>query len=127
MQLTAADPAIRDLLEGLALAALVAEGILAGDQVSRAALLKTSGEALLASGNDLATLRAEVGTAEAHIAGTAARNSAEASALEIARGGLIAADPYDTASALEAVQTQIETLYTLTARLSRLSLTDYLG
>ena len=57
----------------------------------------------------------------------AIRNAAEASALQIARNGLVAADPYDTATAIQAVQTQIETLYTLTARLSRLSLTDYLG
>lgn len=126
MDVTAAGPAIRDLLKGLALGALVADGILASDPAGRAALLKRSGETLIAAGNDMVTLRARVGTVEAHIADVAARNSAESSALGIARNGLIAADPYDTASALEAVQTQIETLYTLTARLSRLSLTDYL-
>lgn len=127
LDLTAADPAIRDLLEGLALGALVADGILPGDQTGRALLLKTSGEALIASGNDMAALRARIGTTEAQISDAATRNSAESSALDIARTGLIAADPYDTATALEAVQTQIETLYALTARLSRLSLTDYLG
>lgn len=127
MDLTAADPAVRDLLEGLALGALVAGNILPGDSTGRAFLVKTSGEALVASGTAMAGVRARIGTAEAHIADTAARNSAEASALGIARTGLIAADPFDTASALQAVQTQIETLYTLTARLSRLSLTDYLG
>lgn len=127
MDLTAADPAIRNLLEGFALGALVAEGALPGDHAGRAVLLKYSGEALLASGGDLAAARARVGTVEARIAGAGARNAAEASALQIARNGLLAADPYDTASALQAVQTQIETLYTLTARLSRLSLTDYLG
>lgn len=127
LDLTAADPAIRDLLEGLALGALVADNILPGDQAGRAFLIRTSGEALVASGTAMATVRARIGTAEAHIADAAARNAAEASALGIARTGLVAADPFDTASALQAVQTQIETLYTLTARLSRLSLTDYLG
>ena len=127
MDLTAADPAIRDLLEGLALGALVADGILPNDAVGRAGLLKASGETLIAAGNDMTALRAGVGMVEARVADSAARNSAESSALGIARNGLIAADPYDTASALEAVQTQIETLYALTARLSRLSLTDYLG
>ncbi|MCB2124183.1 MAG: flagellar biosynthesis protein FlgL [Rhodobacteraceae bacterium] len=127
MDLTAADPAIRDLLEGFALGALVAEGTLSGDDAGRAVLLRRSGEALLAAGNDMAAVRARVGSVEARIAGASARNAAEASALQIARNGLVAADPYDTATAIQAVQTQIETLYTLTARLSRLSLTDYLG
>ncbi|MBC7142569.1 MAG: flagellar biosynthesis protein FlgL [Rhodobacteraceae bacterium] len=126
MDLTAADPALRDLLEGMALGALVAEGVLPGDTTGRALLAKRSGEALIASGNQMVALRARIGTVEAHISNTAIRNASEASALEIARNELIAADPYDTASALEAVQTQIETLYTLTARLSRLSLADFL-
>lgn len=127
LNLTAADPVIRDLLEGLALAALVAEGALPGDRTGRAQLLRSAGEALIASGDAMVGVRAGVGTVEAHIADAATRNAAEVSALEIARNGLISADPYDTATALEAVQTQIETLYTLTARLSRLSLVDHLG
>ena len=126
LDVTAADPAIRNLLRGLALGALVAEGALPSDPAGRAALFKASGESLIASGDEMALLRARVGSVEARIAETAARNTAEASALGIARNGLVAADPYDTASALEAVQTQIETLHALTARLSRLSLADYL-
>ncbi len=46
--------------------------------------------------------------------------------MEIARTELIGADPYDTATEMEAVQGQLETLYTVTARLSRLSLADFL-
>lgn len=126
IDLTAADGGLRDLLKGLALGALVDTGALAGNDAGRTQLIKSAGKGLTASGTALAGLRARVGTAEAQIADTATRNSAEASALKIARNGIIAADPYETASALEAVQTQIETLYTLTARLSRLSLTDYL-
>lgn len=127
IDLTGADPAIRELLKGLALGALVAEGALPGDPAGRAVLLKSAGETLIAAGDAMAGVRARIGTAEARIADASARNAAEASAIEIARNGLIAADPYDTATAIEAVRTQIETLYTLTARLSRLSLKDYLG
>ncbi|MGB3313457.1 MAG: flagellin, partial [Albidovulum sp.] len=126
MDITAANPEVRDVLEGLALSALVAEGVLTGDQVGRAALMKTSAEALFSATDEMADLRARLGAVEGHIATAATRNSAETAALEIARTKIIAADPYETASALEAVQTQIETLYTLTARLSRLSLADYL-
>lgn len=126
MNITAANPELRDMLEGLALSALVAEGVLTGDQAGRAALMKTSAEALFSASDEMADLRARLGAVEAHIATAATRNSAETAALEIARTKIIAADPYETASALEAIQTQIETLYTLTARLSRLSLADYL-
>lgn len=126
LDVTVLDPAVLDTLEGLALAALVDGGALAGDDRARALLARTAGEALLAAGSDMAVLRARVGAAEAHIDESAGRNAAEATALRIARTGIVAADPYEAASALQAVQTQIETLYSVTARLSRLTLADYL-
>lgn len=126
IDVTAASPEIRDMLEALALSALVAEGVLPGDQPGRALLVKTSANALFSANDEMADLRARLGAVEGHIADAATRNSAEGAALEIARTKIVAADPYETATALEAVQTQMETLYTLTARLSRLSLADYL-
>ena len=54
------------------------------------------------------------------------RNGAETTSLQIARNGITAVDPYETASRLEATRQQLETLYTLTARISRLSLVDFL-
>lgn len=124
--LTAADPAIRNTLSALALGALVADGALPGDSSGRALLLRRSGEGLIAAGGGLTALQARVGVTEARIEAAATRNAAEGSALGIARNGIVAADPFETATALEAVQSQIETLYTLTARLSRLSLADFL-
>lgn len=126
MSLTAADPALRGLLKGLALAALASEGALAGQPAERGALARAAGAWITGAGQDLAGLRAGIGATEARLADAATRNAAEASALRIARAGLVAADPYDSATALEAARTQIETLYTLTARLSRLSLAEYL-
>jgi flagellar hook-associated protein 3 FlgL len=46
--------------------------------------------------------------------------------LEIARADLVAIDPFEAATRMEAAQTQLETLYSVTARLSRLSLVDFL-
>ena len=63
---------------------------------------------------------------EARVEDAAARLSARGTALEIARNDMSAADPYETATKLQNVQLQLETHYTLTARLSRLSLTEYL-
>ncbi len=126
MTITAADGTLRETLKGLALAAMVAEGALPGDTTGHALIMKTAGQTLLTANTDMATLRANLGSAEGHIADISTRNAAEASSLQIARSNIIAADPFATANELEAVKTQLETLYTLTARLSRLSLADFL-
>ncbi len=123
---TAADPEVRELLKGMALAAMVSQGAMAGDVTARAALTRIAGEMTMSAAGDTTALAARVGTIEAQIDDCATRNSAEAAALGLARTGMTAADPYETATALKAVEAQIETLYTLTARLSALKLTDYL-
>jgi len=124
--ITAADPAIRDTLRGLAMAALLERPILAGLPQERAALAQAAGSSLLAGGNARVELAARIGIAEGRIEEAGVRNEAEASALGIARAGLLSVDPYETATRLEAAQTQLETLYALTARVSRLSLVDFL-
>lgn len=124
--LTADDPTLKDTLKSLALAAIVAEGALPGDTAAQSGLLQAAGQKLMSSNSDLADLRGNLGSIEGHIAEVETRNGAETTALQLARGTITAADPYETGTALEAAQTQLETLYTLTARLSRLSLADFL-
>lgn len=123
---TAADPGIRDTLKGLAMAALLDRGALAGNATERASLARRAGESLVTSATARADMAARLGTVEAQIEAATMRNSAETSALQIARNGITAVDPYETASRLEATRQQLETLYTLTARISRLSLVDFL-
>ena len=123
---TAADPGIRDTLKGLAMAALLDRGALAGDTQARADLARRAGENLVSSQSSRANMAARLGTAEGQIEAAATRNSAETSSLQIARNGITGVDPYETASKLEATRQQIEMLYTLTSRISRLSLVDYL-
>ena len=123
---TAADPGIRDTLKGLAMAAMLDRGALAGNLQARADLARRAGENLVNSQTARADMAARLGTAEGQIAAAGVRNSAETSALQIARNGITDVDPYETASKLEATRQQIETLYALTARISRLSLVDFL-
>lgn len=123
---TALDPALRDTLRAMALGALLDRGVLAGDIAQRAALAGASGEDLLAAKDRLVALRASVGDAEAAIDRARGRTAAERAAAEIARAMIVEADPFRAAADLQAVQGQLETLYTVTARLSRLSLTEYL-
>ena len=120
------DQALRDVMKSYAKAALIAEGRLPGDSDSQADLLRIAGEGLMTADGPLTSLRAEIGAQQARIEDISVQNTAERSALEIARNDLIGADPYDTATELEAVYGQIETLYTITARIAQLNFTDYM-
>lgn len=124
--LTAADPVIRNMLKGFAMAALSGDGLSALSSDGRLDLARMAGERLLSSDSELAVIRLNVGSAQARIDTVASRNAAQKTSLEIARAEITAIDPYKTATELEAVRMQLETLYTLTARLSRLSLADFL-
>lgn len=126
VDITAADPAIRATLKGLAMAALLDRGVLAGQPAARQDLARRAGVSLLQSQTDRAHLSARLGTVEAQIDAATARNSAETTTLQIARSSIVEADPFETATRLEETQAQLEKIYTITARMTRLSLMDYL-
>lgn len=123
---TANDPAIRDLLEGMALGALVGEGALQTDPTEQRALARIAGDTMLVNSSALTYVQATMGASEARIAEAATGNAAETAALHLAQAAIVNVDPYEAASALQQTQTQLETLYAITARLSNLSLTDFL-
>lgn len=126
VSITASDSEIRDTLKGLALAALVSEGALAGNISEQAQMLRNAADSLLTVGDKQTGMRANLGTAEARIETVSTQSASEISALEIVKTELLSVDAYTAASELEEVQTQLETLYALTARMSRLSLVDFL-
>jgi flagellar hook-associated protein 3 FlgL len=126
IDVTARDPALVGAIKGLAMAALLARGILSGSDVARADLAKRAGESLASNQVALAELGARLGATEATIVAANVQNDTEKSALEIARLGLLSVDPYETATRLQEAQTQLETLFSITARMSRLSLTSFL-
>lgn len=125
-QPTAADPALRAALAGLVTASLVAEETLTLGTGQRRALAQAGAEALLSSANGLSTLQGRVGDVQATLDGKLLQYQTEKDALTTARHDLIGIDPYAAASRLEEARTQLETLYTVTARTARLSLTEYL-
>ncbi len=124
--MTALDGEMRDVLKGFALSALLDRGVLGGFEDERRALAIRSGDALLAARDGLVDMRARVGTVQAAVERAVTRNAAGLSANEMARAELLRADPFQTATELQSVQAQLEALYTTTARLSGLSLTNYL-
>jgi flagellar hook-associated protein 3 FlgL len=93
------------------------------DQVD---LLREAGSAAIAATGDITTLREKLGFAEGRIEGVEARNRAMRGFFELERSSLISVDPYEVATKFEALQVQLQTIYTITARLSNLSLTNFL-
>jgi flagellar hook-associated protein 3 FlgL len=124
--ITARDPALRGVLAGLALAALTSEGTGPAAPDDRRALV-TAAAMRLDSGEDaLIRLRSDLGLSEARIEEARSASEAARAALELEHARLTGADPYRTAIELQTVETRLDALYLLTARLSRLSLSEYL-
>ena len=126
VDIKATDEGIRDTLKNLAIAAIASDDIVDVDAAEREVLLRTAGERLLTNQDDLTAIRAKVGYAEARIESIATRNASESVSLEYAKGSLLEADPYETAMRLEEVQFQLQSLYTVTAKTSKLSLVNFL-
>lgn len=120
------DPALRGLLKAASAAALAADPVLALPEEEAKVLLASSRDALLSVAAPLTDLRAGLGAAQARVDEAQARHAARASAYAILRVEMIVVDPYETTTALEAVRLQLETHYTLTQRLSQLSLVGFL-
>lgn len=123
---TALDPAIRDTLAGFAMAALLDRGVLSGNAEERARLAQSAGQTLLTGEDARITLSARIGLAEAQIETARTRNSTEETALGILRSDIGSVDPYEAATRLETARAQLESLYLVTARVSRLSLVEFL-
>ena len=81
---------------------------------------------LFAGSIDLTTLQAKVGFTEEKVSLVIAENAAEVTAFGLARNELVLADPFDTASRIQALQLQLETHFAATARLSELSLLRFI-
>ncbi|PZX06059.1 flagellin [Celeribacter halophilus] len=123
---SANDASLRETLKGLALAALVDEGVLEGSVAEQSSLLRSAGEALMGAQAGLADLRAQVGAVEARIEEASLSNSAMTFSYETAKSEIVSADAYESASMLTQTETQLQIIYTLTSRMSRLSLSDYI-
>ncbi|MEM9317794.1 MAG: flagellin [Pseudomonadota bacterium] len=125
-EITALDPAIRRILSGLALGTLLAREVGPLDPESRSDLGRQAGE-WMQEGNDATTLvRAGLGVSEAQVDTALTQIRATETALGTARSELIVADPFEAAIELQSVETRLETLYLMTARLQRLTLAEYL-
>jgi flagellar hook-associated protein 3 FlgL len=126
MTVTAGDAAFRDLIRNVAIAAIAADDSYGFDGAEQRAVLSDAANGLFRNDADLTAMRANIGSAQARIDEITTRNASEETALNFAKGALLQADPYETATKLEEVQFQLQSLYSVTARMSDLSLVNFI-
>lgn len=114
-------------LTALALGVIGVEGGFAGETPAiRMELMGEAAQRGLNAGAAVVKMRSEVGVAEQRLDVAKTRTEAELSFLQIERNGVIAADPFQASVAFIALETQLQTIFSVTARLSTLNLTNYL-
>lgn len=126
MDTTADAEEFRALIRSVALTAIASDPSFgfSGDSIRE--VFSETGKSLFENQADLTALQANVGSAQERIETIATRNATEETTLAFAKGALLQADPYETATKLEEVQFQLQSLYTVTARMSDLSLVNFI-
>ena len=120
------DDAIRHTLKGVIMIALTNQPSSKLGRSEKLALIGAAVEPLGKATIGLIDMSAVAGSSQERIAQETSRLNAENTSMEIYRNKMVSADQFETASNLQQVQLQLETHYTVTARLSRLSLVGYL-
>lgn len=118
--------ALKNILLNVALVALSDSATLAFGLDLQADLQNDVGATLVATQQEIVGLRGTVGSSQQRIDDLTARNAAEKTALEYARAEFLAVDPFEAATKLEDVQFRLQGLYTVTARMSDLSLVNFI-
>ena len=113
-------------LKGHAMAAVVARGALDGDATAQMALLAASGTQLLYAKEELLALRSGVGMSQEAVENARAQRTGEHDAYDMARAKIVGADPFAAASAFQAFQTQLESVFTVTARVANLRFANFM-
>ena len=114
---------IKELLRGLVVIAVAAGQ---GPSPNRDASLRSAGSTLLNAADASIGIVTRIGTEQQRASNAAIRLNEEEAALTAAYNAKTSRDPYEAASRLQNLESQIEAAYVLTSRLSRLSLTNYL-
>jgi flagellar hook-associated protein 3 FlgL len=122
-----ADPGVLAIIAGDAL--IVAAGqsaSFAGDLDAQKAIYRAAGQSLLDGDARTTQTRGRLGAAEERIDQAIAGQQAERTALSLVREQMLGVDEFEAASRLRQIETQLESLYLVTARASQLSFANFL-
>ena len=126
VDLRATELGFTNALRSAAVAALATDPAFGLSPTDQTSLFSMVGQDMLMGQGNIVALQSQVGFAEAQVDTIAARNAAEVTSLTIAQNSLLEADPFQVATQLEEVQFQLQSLYSITVRMSQLSLVNYL-
>lgn len=119
--------AIKNLLKNMAVTAATQGSAFFSDNTpERTALFSAVGRRLIEGDDDMAVLRAELGLAQARIERGETRAVAERTTLGVARNEMTGIDDFETATRVTELETRLQMLYEITARLSRLSFINFM-
>ncbi|QIE55389.1 hypothetical protein G5B40_07915 [Pikeienuella piscinae] len=114
-------------LTALALGVIGVEGGYPGaTNENRMIVMGEAAQRGLSAIDEVVSLRGEIGIAEARLETAKIRISSERTFLQESRNAVIAKDPFEAAVAFTSLETQLETILSVTARLSSLNLTNFL-
>ncbi|GJL93733.1 MAG: hypothetical protein DHS20C05_01380 [Hyphococcus sp.] len=116
------DQTIKDLLRGLVSMATFQSATFAGAD----AIVENGAKKTLGAESPMADLRASIGVNESRIGSAKSGYEVEESLLTSLYNNKTARDPYEAASELQLLESEIEKSFLLTARLSRLSLSNFI-
>ncbi|UWR30772.1 hypothetical protein K3758_04380 [Sulfitobacter sp. W002] len=119
------DPAIRDLMRGLAMLSAVNPSDIP-DEAARDAWLTEARSAIGAGLEGLTDLETQTGLKRGQLADTISAQESRALFLDAEVMNLEGVDQYDAATRLTQLQNQLDSSFAVTARLSRLSFLNYL-
>ena len=125
-ELRADNPALRDTLLNLTVAALTDDPALGLTRAQQGELFQKTAVNTLNSNAAIIDLQSMVGYSEHQIEALSVQQSTQRTTIELARSELLSIDPYQAATELEQVQFQLQSLYAITSRMSQLSLVNYL-
>lgn len=119
------DPAMRDLMRGLAMLSAVDVNQIS-DPDAREAWATAARNAITSGLSGLTELETDTGLKRTRLADTVAAQESRAGFLDGERLLLEGADQYDAATRLTQLQTQLESSYAVTARLSSMSFLNFM-
>ena len=120
------DPPVRALVESFILAALSAASGPLDTENQRITLLQIATDKMRSANDQVIELQASIGFSEAVITRAKVATSVEVNALEQLRAKTLGVDEFEIASMIQETELQLEKIYTMTARASRMSLLEYL-
>lgn len=117
---------IRDLLKLHAISSVLSDGAISLIESEKTLLMEMVGEQLIQLDEELVVSAASLGSLESRVEEAQVRNESERFSLSEARTSLIGVDTADTYLKVSEAEGRLQMLYSVTARLSGLSLVSFL-